>query len=109
MKELVTLLKKEGEIFPSLKELDLKAYGIKKRWKAYEAINQKNEYVLVLEIARKSRIIVQDIEQIEQTRKELENRLKHRFKKFYLITNAPICSKAVKRVEEYGWKLYETV
>lgn len=109
MKDLVIFLKKKGEIFPLLKILDLKEYGIKKRWEAYEAINQKNEYVLILKIVRKSRILVKDVEEIEKVSKELENHLHHRFKKRYLITTAPLCSKAVQKLKEHGWKVYDTM
>ena len=109
MKEIVTLLKKKGEIFPSLKMLELKEYGFKKRWKAYEAVNQKDEYVLIFEIARKSRIVVKDTEEIEKVSKALEHYLHHRFKKRYLITTAPLCSKAVQKLKELGWKVYDIV
>ena len=109
MKELVEFFKKRGVLFRTLEALDPKALGIKKRLELFEGVNLEGAFVLVMKIARKSRLLQKDAQQLELLAKEIESKLAHRFKYRYLIIQAPICSKAKRWLEENGWRVYAFV
>ena len=85
MKELVEFFKKRGVLFRTLEPLDPKALGIKKRLELFEGVNLEGAFVLVMKIARKSRLLQRDALQLELLTKEIETKLAHRFKYLSLI------------------------
>ncbi len=109
MKELVEFFKKRGIIFRSLRPLDPKALGIKKRLELFEGVDLEGAFVLVMKIARKSRVVQKEAQQLEVLAKEIESKVGHRFKYRYMIIQAPLCSKAKKWLEENGWRVYALV
>ncbi len=109
MKELVEFFKKRGVLFRSLEPLDPKAFGIKKRLKLYRGVDLNGSFVLVVTIERKSRVLQKEAEGLESLAKEIEAKLSHRFKRRYLLLQAPICSKAKRWLQENGWRVYALV
>ncbi|BAF70280.1 hypothetical protein [Nitratiruptor sp. SB155-2] len=104
MKKLVEKLKNR-ELFQQLRQVDLVSLGIKKRWELFEGVNEKKEYILVLRIARKSRFLVKDAQELESVSALVAKELGHNFKKRYLLLQAPLCSKAAEYLKKRGWKI----
>ncbi|NPA63941.1 MAG: hypothetical protein GXO16_03095 [Epsilonproteobacteria bacterium] len=95
----------KGVLFRELRSLDLRSFGIKKRWSVYVGVDEKMRYWLIVQIQRKSRFLQKDARELLSVEEELKERLDHGFKKRALLLRGPLCSKARKVLEEQGWSV----
>lgn len=107
MKDLVNKLKNAGYIFKELKPLNLKDFGIRKRYKVYEGIDIKNRYSLIIEIDRKSRFLSKDALNILELISKISDEKKHSFKLNILYITSPVCSKAKTLLNGNGVKIVD--
>jgi hypothetical protein len=96
-KDLIELLRKNNIICKKLNEIKL---NTRKKVKAYLGVNLKNEYCFVLKLNKKSRFLLKDIETLYEF---IPKEINFRYKKKILILNAPVCSKAKEKINE--WKI----
>ncbi len=109
MKELVEFFKQSGLLFRSLESLEPKAFGIKKRVELFRGLDTQNFFILVVRVAKKSRILQKEVQELEKMAKKIEAKLGHGFKRRFLLIQGPICSKAKKELEEIGWSVHAFV
>ena len=105
MKELVETLRKSGALFKRLAPLELKPLGVRKRMDAYEGVDEKGMYAAVFHVEKKSRILVKEAGEYRQILETVESARGHKIKRPFLVTSAPLCSKAKAYLEEHGWKV----
>lgn len=105
MKELVETLRKSGALFKSLEPRPLKPLGIKKRLDAYLGVDEKGMYAAVLHVEKKSRILMKEAGEYLAILETLETAEGHKIKRPFLVTTAPLCSKAKAHLEAHGWKV----
>jgi len=97
MREIVDRLVKEGIILKELEEIKL---NTRKKIKAFLGVNVKNEYIFILAMEKKSRILKKDIEEILNF---LPN-INFKYKRKILLLKAPICSKAKELLND--WRIF---
>ncbi len=100
-KELVEMLRRNNIICKKLDEIKL---NTRKKIKAYLGVNLKNEYCFILKLDKKSRFLTKDIDTLEEF---MPDEINFRYKKKILILNAPICSKAKEKLND--WKIINGV
>jgi len=105
MKNIVEFFKNKKLLFSELRSINLKDFGIKKRYKIYEGVDIKNRYVLIIIIDRKSRFLSRDAESILGTVEIIKEKKDHGYKLIYTLISSPICSKAKKILEDRGYKV----
>lgn len=97
MKEVVDRLIKEGIVFKELKEIKI---NTRKKIRAFLGVNIKNEYVFVLVVDKKSRILLKDIKEILEILPEIN----FKYKKKILFLKAPICFRAKEIIKD--WRIF---
>ncbi|WP_281950602.1 hypothetical protein [Nitrosophilus kaiyonis] len=106
MKKIVEFFKTKNILFKKLDFFDLKEIGIKKRYKICTGVDIKNRYTIIFYIDRKSRLLQKDILSIIEILNKTILQNSHNYKNRFLITSAPICSKALKLLENENFKVY---
>jgi len=110
MKTIVDYLQKKNLIFKSLKEINPKELGSRKKISLYLGVDMKEYYTLVMTIEKKSRILRKEANELMALHEKAESYLGSRITKKYIIIKAPLCSKAKALLEENGWRVWhETV
>ncbi len=109
MKRLVEYFKAQGVLFETLEPLDIKAFGIKKRWRFFEGVDLKKNYWLIVEIERKSRFLHKDAKELDEIAQRVENNIGHLFRRRFLYLRAPLCSKAKGYLQDVGWRVDATL
>ncbi len=109
MKELVEFFKQRGLLFRSLEPLESKTFEIKKRVKLFRGLDTQNSFVLVVQMAKKSRLLQKEVQELEKMSKKIEAKLDHGFKRRFLLIQGPICSKAKEELEKMGWRIHALV
>ena len=105
MKELVNVLLKKNYIYKSLKEIDKKTLGIRKKIEIYEGVDTNSYYAAVFILVQKSRFLRKNADDLEMLYEKLKVVQDHNFKKKILIYQMPICSHAKEQLKESGWVL----
>jgi len=105
MKELVNLLLKKNYIYKSLKEIDKKILGSRKKIEIYEGVDTNSYYAAIFILVQKSRFLRKNADELEMLLDKLKVVQDHNYKKKLLIYQMPLCSKAKEMMKESGWIL----
>jgi hypothetical protein len=103
MKEIVHLLQEKKLIFKSLKPIEPKELGTRKKIAIYLGVDLKKYYACILHINKKSRILSKEALEIMELHKKLEAVNESKINKKYIYIQAPLCSKAKALFEEEKW------
>lgn len=106
MKKLVEYLNHKNIIFKSLKEILPKELGSRKKVSLYLGVDLKGYYALVMDLAKKSRVLRKEAEEFILLHEKVEKYIDSKVTKKYIIIKAPLCSKAKALLEEHGWKVW---
>ena len=106
MKDIVEYLSKKNLIFKSLKEIQPKEIGSRKRVSLYIGVDLKKYYALVMIIEKKSRVLRKDVGELIELHTRLEKYIDSKINKKYIIIKAPLCSHAKAMLDEDGWRVW---
>lgn len=106
MKALVEYLNHKNIIFKSLQEVMPKELGSRKKVALYLGVDLKGYYALVMEVAKKSRVLRKEAGELMLLHEKLETYIGSKITKKYIIIKAPLCSHAKAMLEENGWKVW---
>ena len=105
MKEIVERLQRHGMLFKELEPVAPKVLGSRKRVFIYLGVDMKGYYTAVFGIEKKSRILQKEVESFEVLHMKLEAYADSTIKYKIALIDAPLCSKALARFKERGWKV----
>jgi len=103
MRIVVDKLQEHKLIFKSLKPISVKELGSRKKIDLYLGIDTKGYYACIIHIAKKSRILKKEAQELMAFHEKLELYNKSKIKKRYIYIQAPLCSKAKALLKENGW------
>lgn len=86
-----------------LNPIPIKELNSRKKIDIYIGIDLNNFYSLILYINRNSRILQKDVKDYITLHKKVEIYNSSKIYKKYIITKAPLCSKAKKLLMDNGW------
>jgi len=107
MKELLNLLQENKIIFKSLKTINIKELGSRKKINLYLGVDLKSYYACIIHIHKKSKILSKEALEIMEFHKKLEIFNQSKINKKYIYIQSPICSKAKALFKEQKWKVWE--
>jgi len=107
MKKIVDLLQEKKMIFKSLKSIEPKLLGSRKKINIYLGVDLKKYYTCIIKVSKKSRILKKEAEILMEFHQKLEKYQDSKINKKYIFIDAPLCSKAKKLLKENGWKVWE--
>lgn len=107
MKTIVEIFKKRKILFKELTLLNLKEYGIRKRYEVYEGVDVKNRYFLIFCVQRKSRFISKNAKELLEVFKKILENKNHTYKFIYVLFFSPYCSKSENILKERGLKIVD--
>lgn len=105
MKLLVDTLLKKNYIYRSLKEIDKKSLGTRKKIDIYEGVDTNSYYAAIFNLVQKSRFLRKNADELDKLYEKLKVVQDHNFKKKILIYQMPICSRAKDQMKKNGWIL----
>ncbi len=105
MKKIVELCQERGMIFRSLKPIDLKSLGSRKRIQLFLGVDMERYYHVLISIEKKSRILRREAEELMGFHAKLEQSIASKIGKKCIIIKAPLCSKAMLLLRENGWRV----
>ncbi len=105
MKHIVESLQAEGLIFKSLKPIDLKALGSRKRIDLYLGVDLEGYYACIISIAKKSRILQKEAKELMVFHTKLEAYNQSAINRKIIHIQAPLCSKAKMLFIKEGWRV----
>jgi cytidylate kinase len=105
MKQIVEKLLERGLIFKSLKEITPKELNSRKRVHIYLGVDKKDYYHIIIEIEKKSRILIKESKEFQELHSRLESFIESKITKKHIYIQAPLCSKAKAYLEESGWRV----
>jgi len=105
MKKIVEVCREREMIFRSLKPIDLKSLGSRKRIQLFLGVDIKQYYHTVIYIEKKSRILRKEAEELMGFHARLERLHDTKIVKKCIIIKAPLCSKAKQLLVERGWRV----
>jgi hypothetical protein len=103
MKEIVDILQEKNLVFKSLKSIEPKELGSRKKIKIYLGVDLKKYYASILYISKKSRILSKEAIELMEFHKKLEVLNQSKINKKYIYIEAPLCSKARALFKEEKW------
>ena len=103
MKEIVHKLQEKNLLFKSLKPIDMRELGSRKKINFYLGVDLKKYYACIIHINKKSRILQKEARELMEFHKRLEKYNDSKIKRKYIYIQAPLCSKAKALFEEEGW------
>lgn len=106
MKTISDKLQQEGLLFKSLKPIDIKIFGSRKKIDIYLGVDLKKYYACILHIKKKSRILSKEAIELMAFHQKLETLNESKIKKKYIYIQAPLCSKAKALMEAEKWKIW---
>ena len=109
MKEIVDFLQEKKLIFKSLKPIELKTLGSRKKINIYLGVDLKKYYACILHINKKSRILQKEALELMSLHEKLEILNDSKINKKYIYIQAPLCSKAKALMEEKKWTVWHEV
>jgi len=107
MKNIIDLLQEKNLLFKSLKPIEPKALGSRKKIEIYLGVDLKKYYNCIFFIKKKSRILRKEAEEIMELHSKLESHQDTAIKKKFIFIEAPLCSKAKALLVEKGWRVTE--
>jgi hypothetical protein len=107
MKEIIDVLQKKKLLFKSLKPIDVKLFGSRKKINIYLGVNLEKYYACIIHINKKSRIISKEALEIMEFHHKLESLNESKILKKYIYIQAPLCSKAKNLFREEKWVVWE--
>jgi len=105
MREIVDYYRAKGIIFRSLKPINLKDLGSRKKVSIYLGVDLKGYYSMIMLIDKKSRILRKEAKELMDLHYSLERFMGTKILKKYILIKAPLCSKAKMILEENSWKV----
>ncbi len=105
MKNIVEKLQENRLIFKSLKQIDIKEFGSRKKLDIYLGVDLKKYYACIIYISKKSRILKKEAEQLMEFHQKLERYNDSKINRKYIYIEAPLCSKAKSLFEHEGWRV----
>jgi len=109
MKEIANLLQEKNLIFKSLKPIEPKTFGSRKKIEIYLGVDLQKYYTCILRIQKKSRILSKEAREIMEFHKKLEQLNESKIKKKYIYIQAPLCSKSKALFKEEKWVVWHEV
>ena len=109
MKEIVHLLQEKKLVFKSLKSIEPKELGTRKKIHIYIGVDLKKYYACILHISKKSRILSKEALEIMELHQKLEQYNDSKINKKYIYIQAPLCSKAKALFQEQKWTVWHEV
>jgi hypothetical protein len=106
MKTIVELLQQKKLIFKSLKPIDMKLLGSRKKISLYLGVDLQKYYTCIIHVQKKSRILQKEAEELMAFHTKLERYNDSVIKKKYIYIQAPLCSKAKALMKEKGWVVW---
>jgi len=106
MKEIVHLIQEKKLLFKSLKPIEPKELGTRKKIAIYLGVDLKKYYACILHINKKSRILSKEAKEIMELHQKLEVLNDSKINKKYIYVQAPLCSKAKALFEEEKWRVW---
>jgi hypothetical protein len=94
-------------LFKKLLTIDKKSLQTRKKIDIYLGVDTKGYYNVIISQTKSSRILVNEVIQIDALVQKLESLHQIVIKKRHYLYNGSICSKAVQRLKELGWKVYD--
>lgn len=107
MKNIVEIFKNRGVVFKELKKLDLKKFGIKKRYEIFEGVDIKNRYYLIFVVDRKSRFVSKNVDDLLQIYQKISSIKDYNYKFLYTLFLTNFCSKAKDLLIKKGFKIVD--
>jgi hypothetical protein len=107
MKKLVNVLLEKNHIYKSLKKIDIKTLGTRKKIEIYEAVDTKSYYTAIFILTQKSRFLKKNADELEVIYEKLKVAQDHNFKKRLFIYQLPFCSHAKALMKERGWRFID--
>jgi hypothetical protein len=105
MKQVVERCREREMIFRSLKPIEPKRLGSRKRIQIFLGVDMKKYYHVVIFIEKKSRILRKEAEELMGFHHKVEQLIESKIKYKCILIHAPLCSKAKQLLEENGWKV----
>ncbi len=90
-----------------LEEISPKELGIRNKITIHFGIDATNKTVVILGIMQKSRVLIKDIPKFEAIIEKISNYVGYKFHKKVLQIHAPICSKALKLLQEKDFSVVD--
>ena len=109
MKEIVEQMNKNNIICKSLKEIEPKVLGSRKKVSLYVGVDLKGYYCLIMKLTKKSRVLRKEATELMLLHEKMEIYKGTKIMKKYIWIEAPLCSKAKGLLEEKGWKVWNVV
>ena len=106
MKTIVDLLQEKKLVFKSLKPIDVKELGSRKKIDIYLGVDLKSYYACIIHVSKKSRILRKEAMGLMEFHKKLEAYNESKINKKYIYIQAPLCSKAKALFEEEKWVVW---
>ena len=106
MKTIVDLLQEKKLVFKSLKPIDVKEFGSRKKIDIYLGVDLKKYYACIIHVAKKSRVLRKEAMELMEFHKKLEAYNESKINKKYIYIQAPLCSKAKAFFEEEKWTVW---
>ena len=106
MKEILHILQEHKLLFKSLKPIEPKALGSRKKISIYLGVDLKKYYACIIYISKKSRILSKEALELMEFHTKLEEYNESKINKKYIYIDAPLCSKAKVLFEEKKWVVW---
>jgi len=106
MKKIVHLLQERNLLFKSLKPIEPKVLGSRKKINIYLGVDLKKYYACILHVKKKSRILKKEALELMEFHKKLETLNDSKITKKYIYIEAPLCSKAKALFKENKWVVW---
>jgi len=106
MKEIVHLLQEKKLLYKSLRSIEPKELGTRKKIAIYLGVDLKKYYACILHINKKSRILRKEAMELMELHQKLEKLNDSKINKKYIYIEAPLCSKAKALLEEEMWTVW---
>jgi hypothetical protein len=106
MKTILHKLQEEKLLFKSLKPIEPKELGSRKKISIYLGVDLKKYYACVIHVEKKSRILRKEALALMEFHEKLEVFNDSKITKKYIYIQAPLCSKAKALFKEEKWVVW---
>ncbi len=108
MKDIVDFFSPKGIIFKSLKKIETKALGTRKKIDIYLGVDMEGYFIDIMQLEKKSRVLLKEAGEIDALHTKLETYNGSVIKNKEIIIKAPLCSKAKKFLESKQWGVWQS-
>ncbi len=105
MKRVLDPLRQKGYIFKRFEPFSPSLVGSRKKIEIFHGLDMQNRYLLLFSVKRKSRILVKDVEEWFELKRRVESYFGYPILINLALIDAPLCSKALRKLESEGWKV----